>query len=251
MLTRWLVVLVGAVLATAGPLDAATLRIAAAANLRGTLDQIVTQYAATGSADGIEVSITHGSTGKLYAQIVHGAPFDLFFGADVEHARRLEEEGLAVTGSRFTYALGRLALWSRESKVSESTVSESLLRDLQFSHLAIASPRVAPYGRAAREVLESTGLWPEIEAKAVYGEDVGKVFHFAQSGAAEVGFVPLSLVRRSTVQGGTWIVPEGMYAPIEQQAVQLRESATASDFLDFVRGDHARATFETRGYALP
>jgi len=227
------------------PCDAAPLRIGAAANLRGTLDRIVEQFEREngGSAEGI--SITFGSSGKLYAQIVHGAPFDLFFSADAKHAVRLEQEGLALAESRFTYALGQLVLWSADS------APERRLTSGDFEHLAIASPRVAPYGRAAREVLEAKGLWSTLESRLVYGEDIGKTFHFVENGAAELGFVPLSLVRRAPGRGESWLIPQTLYSPLEQQAVQLTRHEDASHFLEFVRGEVARATLETQGYAMP
>lgn len=224
---------------------AAPLRIAAAANLRGTLDRIAEQFEVEERPAG-GISITYGSTGKLYAQIVHGAPFDLFFAADVEHARRLDEAGLAVPGSRTTYALGRLAAWGLDGAAPEERLASG-----ELDHLALASPRVAPYGRAARQVLEARGFWPTVESRVVWGEDVGKVFHFVRSGAADLGFVPLSLVTGSELGGVTWIVPLELHDPIEQQAVQLGESDAARAFLDFVHRDAARETLAARGYALP
>lgn len=247
MTYRCLAASIGFVLAVSATSSAAEVRVASAANLRGTLDRILQEYETARGVDD-EISITFGSTGKLYAQIVHGAPFDLFFGADVEHARRLEEERLAISGSRFTYALGRLALWSREPLAG--ALHDRLLA-LDFDHLAIASPRVAPYGRAAREVLEATGLWDRVEPRLVYGEDVGQTFHFVETGAAELGFVPLALVLRSTLEGANWIVPAHLHAPIEQQAVRLTDAPAAHSFLEFIRGDHARSIFSEQGFEPP
>jgi len=239
-------------------LSSAEIRIGAAANLRGTLDALVEEYNRE-APNGEGISITFGSTAKLYAQIVHGAPFDLFFSADTEHAEKLERAGLSVAGSRFTYAKGRLALW--QPSRAESSTSSALTEPSDpfaeatdraaFRHLAIANPRLAPYGRAAREFLEARALWREFEPRLVYGEDVGKTFHFVQSGAAEWGFVPLSLVRQSKEPGRTWIVPIDLYSPIEQQATLLQDSVAAKAFLDFTQTAEARALFRERGYALP
>ena len=193
------------------------------------------------------VRITTGSTGKHYAQIRNGAPFDAFFAADVERPRLLEDAGVGVPGSRFTYAIGRLALWSPRSEYVDA--EGKILEDGGFRHLAIANPSLAPYGAAARDVLAAKGVLDALERKLVFGEDVGQTFGFVHSGAAELGFVAYAqLVADDGVGGSHWLVPAALHAPIEQQALLLVDSPAARAFVEFVTGDAARAIIERFGY---
>lgn len=198
---------------------------------------------------GHRVLASAGSTGKLYAQIVHGAPFEVFLSADAERPRRLEAEGRAVAGTRFVYALGRLVLWSPDP--ARITGADALEGD-DFRYLAIANPDLAPYGAAARELLEQLGLWDRLQRRLVRGEDIGQAFQFVATGNAELGFVSLS---QAAGQGGSqWIVPPDRHPPIEQQALLLeagRANGAARAFLDFLRGDAARAQIERAGYGAP
>lgn len=197
-----------------------------------------------------EVVLSDGSSGKLFAQIENGAPFDLFLSADAERPRKLEEGEHAVAGTRFVYAVGRLALWSaRDGFVT----GEAVLRGDAFQHLAIANPELAPYGAAAREALQHLGLWERVQPKLVRGEDIGQTFHFVSTGNAELGFVALSQL--ATEKGGSrWLVPADLYTPIEQQAVLLlpgKDDLAARAFLDFLKGGAARALIERAGYGVP
>ena len=201
---------------------------------------------------GNDVRLSAGSSGKLYAQIAHGAPFDLFLSADVTWAQRLEQDGLAVPGSRFTYARGQLVLWSARLK----KVDAGVLRAARFNHLAIANPKIAPYGAAAYETLDGLHVPPAVRARLVYGEDIGQTFQLAASGAADLAFVALSQLRSlsGAAAGVYWLVPLPLYAPIEQQAVLLRRSehnAAAHAFLDFLKGPAARAVMARFGYLTP
>jgi molybdate transport system substrate-binding protein len=201
------------------------------------------------SGDGLVVSA--GSTGKLYAQIANGAPFDVFLSADAERPALLERKGLAVQGSRFTYALGRLALWSADPERVDAAGAVLEARD--WRHLAIANPALAPYGAAAREVLTRRGLWERVEKRIVQGEDVAQAYHFVATGNAELGFVALAQLAGKS-SGSRWLVPEDLHAPLEQQAVLLeraRDNAAAEAFLEFLRHDTARAVIEAAGYRLP
>ena len=197
-----------------------------------------------------EAVISDGSTGKLFAQIENGAPFEVFLSADAERPRRLEADRQAVAGTRFAYALGRLALWSaRDDFVRD----EAVLRSDDFAHLAIANPELAPYGVAARDVLEHLGLWDRLQPKLVRGEDIGQTFHFVSSGNAELGFVALSQLAGEK-GGSRWLVPAKLHAPIEQQVVLLqtgKDDPAARAFLDFLKGREARLLIERAGYGLP
>lgn len=203
---------------------------------------------------GHRVLLSTGSTGKLYAQISHGAPFEVFLAADAERPRRLEAEGLAVAGSRFPYALGRLALWSARPGLVDP--EGRVLAEGSFRHLAIANPKTAPYGAAARAVLERLGVWERLEPRVVQGEDVGQTWQFVASGGAELGFVALAqLVAAGERAGGSrWIVPNSLHPPVEQQAALLARGASdpaARAFLAFLRGSRGRAVVERFGYSLP
>lgn len=201
---------------------------------------------------GHDVHLSAGSSGKLYAQIANGAPYDVFLSADVERAQRLEREQLAVAGSRFTYAGGRLVLWSARLK----QVDAEVLRAARFNHLAVANPKIAPYGAAAFEVLNRLEVPPAVRARLVYGEDIGQTFQLAASGAADLAFVALSQLRSASGEtaGAYWLVPASLYRPIEQQAVLLRHgehNAAARAFLDFLKRPAARAIMTRFGYLTP
>lgn len=195
--------------------------------------------------------LSSGSTGKHYAQIHHGAPFDLFLAADRERPERLEREGRAVPGTRFTYALGRLVLWSPDPELVDD--QGAVLQSGGFRHLAIANPRLAPYGRAARQLLQGRGLWQRLQPRLVRGENIGQAFQFVRSGNAELGLVACSQLfgPGGELGGSRWLVPEGLYAPIEQQALLLRDTSAGRALLRYVRGPAGRAIIRRYGYALP
>jgi molybdate transport system substrate-binding protein len=197
---------------------------------------------------GDTVVVSEGSTGKLYAQIVNGAPYEVFLSADAERPRRLVEEGRARAGTAFTYALGQLVLWSPDA---ERVPDASALRG-DFRHLSIANPELAPYGAAARDTLRKLGLWDALQPRLVRGEDVGQAYQFVATGNAELGFVALSQVQGAG--GSQWRVPADHHAPLEQQAVLLERGAdddVARSFLAFLQGESARRQIAAAGYALP
>jgi molybdate transport system substrate-binding protein len=186
------------------------------------------------------VHISGGSTGKLYAQIVNGAPFDIFLAANVREPQRLEEQGLGVSGTRFDYAVGRLVLWSSdEQEIDDSVVN--LLTGREFNRLAIANPRTAPYGAAAVEVLKHYGIsLDQLHGKLVKGENVAQAYQYVASGNADYGLVALSLVKdpSNTIGGRYWMLPEIAYNPIRQQAVLLARAANSEApiaFLQYLR----------------
>jgi len=221
------------------------IRIATASNFRNAMTALAEQFEAETEH---EITLIFGSTGKHFAQIKHGAPFDAFFAADSERPQRLEQEGLAITGSRFTYATGKLALWSPMAGYVDS--SGDILARGTFRHLAIANPKLAPYGRAAREVLEWLGAWDNLSARLVRGENIAQAFQFVSSGNAELGFVAWSQLLRGDqpIDGSYWLVPDSWYQAIEQQAVLLRDTDAGRAFMVFVRGDTAARIIDSRGY---
>jgi molybdate transport system substrate-binding protein len=232
----------------AGPASADQIRIVVASNFRDAAKEIVARFE---SQTRHKVTLITGSTGKLYAQIIHGAPFDAFFSADSERPKRLEQEGLVVPGSRFTYATGRLVLWSPNVDLVDS--EGRVLRSDRFRYLAIANPKLAPYGRAAEQALRQLGLWKGLRGRMVRGENIGQAFGFVSSGNAELGLVAnAQLVSPKRPQGGSlWEVPVSLYNPIEQQAVLLRDNVAARVFMDFVNSDEMRAIIRAYGYDTP
>lgn len=234
------------------PATAATaeeIRVAVAANFADAMKALVTRFEAI---SGHTVVPVFGSTGKHYAQIVNGASFAAFLAADAERPQRLESEGRAVRGTRFTYAVGRLVLWSRTDDVVDP--AGTVLANGTFRHLAMASPELAPYGAAAEETLRSMGLWKRLEPRLVRGENIGQTFQFVRSGNAEIGFVALSQLKSPKENleiGSKWVAPETLHSPIYQQAVLLKDTVAARAFLAFVRSDEARSTIRHFGYETP
>ncbi|MEA3276911.1 MAG: molybdate ABC transporter substrate-binding protein [Pseudomonadota bacterium] len=224
------------------------IRVAVASNFGEAIKEIAQRFEVQ---TGHEVVLVIGSTGKQYAQIKNGAPFDAFFAADARRPELLEDEGAALAGSRFTYARGRILLWSpRQGYVDPEG---QVLEEGGFRHLAIANPRLAPYGKAAQQVLENRGLWDGLQGRMVRGENIGQTFQFVKSGNAELGLVAYSQVKRPghALEGSYWEVPQSLYSPIEQQAVLLKDNAAARGFLDFVRGDEAGEIIRGYGYDTP
>lgn len=224
---------------------AEVIHVAVASNFREPAREIAARYE---QLSGQQLILSFGSTGKHYAQIKHGAPFDVFFAADARRPRLLEEEGLAITGSRFTYAWGRLVLWSPRKRFIDG--QGKVLETGQFTRLAIANPKLAPYGRAAQEVLQAKGLWSAMHPRMVRGENIGQTYQFVKSGNAELGFVAFSQIIQSnqTISGSYWLVPQTLYQPIEQQVVLLRDNPAIQDFINYVRGPEAQTIIRAYGY---
>jgi molybdate transport system substrate-binding protein len=202
---------------------------------------------------GRPVRLTTGSTGQLYAQIVHGAPFDVFLAADAERPRRLEASGQGVAGTRFSYAAGSLVLWSRDPELAGRDC-RAALDALGNKRLAIANPDTAPYGLAARQFLEAAGLWDAVSPRIVYGENIAQTLHFVVSGNASLGLIAGSEAADPRLPAPTcrWDVPQSSHEPIVQQAILLRSSAPgAKQFMDFLRGPDAKAIIRGYGYTVP
>ncbi|MGK2924148.1 MAG: molybdate ABC transporter substrate-binding protein [Lysobacterales bacterium] len=229
-------------------LHADEIRVAVASNFRPALAAAAERFQ---HCSGHVVTLIPGSTGKHYAQIRTGAPFDAFFAADADKPRRLEEEGRSVPGSRFTYAVGRLVLWSADPNLVDS--AGDVLNSTAFRHLAIANPDLAPYGAAARSVLQARGLWEALTPKLVRGENIAQTFQFVMSGNAELGFVARAQLELPGQEftGSVWLPPPDLYPPIEQQAVLLRDTPAGRAFMLFMQGEEARAIVRAYGYDSP
>jgi molybdate transport system substrate-binding protein len=249
----WLVVLV-ALLVSAVPAQAEELHIAVAANFLGTLQKLALMFK---QAKGHDLVISPGATGQLYAQIAHGAPFDVLLSADTERPAQLETEKLGVSGTRFTYAQGKLVLWSPKPGVVDP--GGKLLKRATLRFVSIADPKTAPYGAAAERVLTALGVLSPLRAasKLTIGESVGQAYQFAASGNADCAFVALSQVidKDGKISGSSWIVPAALYGQLDQDAILLTSSQhreAARVFLDWLHEDPAAlAAIRAAGYGIP
>ena len=228
--------------------QAGEVQVAVASNFTAPMQAIGETFE---SDTGHKAKLAFGSTGKFYAQIKNGAPFDVLLAADDETPARLVQEGAA--SSRFTYAIGTLVLWS--SKPGFVDAKGEVLRRGQYGKLALANPKTAPYGRAAIETLARLGALSAAQSKLVQGENIAQTFQFVASGNAELGFVALSQVMKGgkVQQGSAWLVPAEMHEPIRQDAVLLsagRANIAAQALLDYLKGDKARQVIRSFGYAL-
>lgn len=240
--------LVAVMMLCPGLVPAAEIRVAVASNFQPAMAALKQQFEANSDH---RLTLIFGSTGKHYAQIINGAPFDAFLAADAERPQRLEREGLAVAGSRFTYALGKLVLWSPRPGYVDA--QGRVLEHSDFRHLAIANPRLAPYGLAAHQVLQALGLWDRLSERLVQGENIGQAYQFVQSGNAELGFLAWAQVqgRNMPVTGSFWLVPQELYQPIEQQAVLLSDTDASQALLRFLHSPQALKIIADHGYAVP
>ncbi|MDP9942332.1 molybdate ABC transporter substrate-binding protein [Ectopseudomonas alcaliphila] len=226
-------------------------KVAVAANFTAPIKAIAPEFE---KATGHKLVASFGATGQFYAQIKHGAPFDVLLAADDTTPARLEREGAAVPGSRFTYAVGSLVLWSADTGYLDGT--EAALKAGQFKHLSIANLKAAPYGLAATQVLAKLGLSEAVKAKLVEGQNITQAHQFVSTGNAELGFVALSQVYKDgkVSSGSAWIVPEAMYDPIKQDAVILEQGANnpaATALVEYLQGAEAARVIESFGYKLP
>ena len=229
---------------------AGEVQVAVAANFTAPMQALARQFE---QATGHRVVVSFGATGQLYAQIQHGAPFELFFSADASTPQKLEQEGLAVAGSRFTYAIGSLVLWSAREGYLDGT--DAVLRAGRFRHLAIADPQTAPYGQAAVQTLQQLGLSDALQGKLVVGQSIGKALHFVSTGNAELGFVALSQVYQDgqLSSGSAWRVPAELHDPIRQDALMLkrgRDNPVAAALVEYLQGAQAAAIIQSYGYQL-
>ena len=231
-----------------GYVSANKLTVAVASNFSPILESLASDFEAL--YEGVELIVISGSSGKIYAQIIHGAPFDAFMSADQDKPLRLVEEGLAAPETRFTYAVGELVLWSA---APELIINEGTLRALAYNKLALANSKLAPYGLAAEEVLDRLGVLMSSRAKWVQGENISQTYQFVSSGNAELGFVSKSQVWKNgyLLSGSVWLIPSELYSPIKQDAVILKNTKNrqlAEKFMQFLKTPLVRNKIEMYGY---
>src|SRR5512134_1435429 len=248
VLALCLFVMTGANLAVAEEIT-----IAAASDLNFAFREIVAEYEKT---TGNHVRLSLGSSGNFYAQIQNGAPFDLYFSADIGYPKKLEEAGLTVPGSLYRYAVGRIVLWT--SHESRRDVSKGLeaLRDQSIKKIAIANPKHAPYGRAAVAAMEHFKIYDQVKDRLVLGENISQAAQFIESGACEIGIVALSLALAPAMhaKGTYWEVPAEAHPPLEQGAVILKTSKqqeAARRFLEFMQSDKGQEIMTRYGFTIP
>jgi molybdate transport system substrate-binding protein len=231
---------------------AAETQVAVAANFTGPAQKIAAEFE---KQSGHKAVVSTGSTGKFYAQIVNGAPFDILLAADDTTPAKLEKGGHSVAGKSFTYAVGKLVLWSTKSAIVDD--KGEVLKRGGFDHLSIANPKLAPYGAAAVETLKALGLYDTLQSRLVMGENIAQAHQFVATGNALLGFVALSQVISKNgdgrIEGSYWIVPEKLYSPIRQDAALLnkgKDNKAAAAFLEFLKGKTAQDIILSYGYSL-
>ena len=249
----WVIISSGAVVCATAKAEEVT--VAVAANFAAPMQKIAQAFE---QDTGHKALLAFGATGKFYAQIKNGAPFAVLMSADDETPARLEKEGIAVAGTRFTYAVGRLALWSKNTSLVDDK-GQVLLSNTtdknSFKKLAIADPKLAPYGAAAMEVLDRMGALAKVRSKLVQGDSIGQAFQFVMTENAELGFVALSQISIDgrITQGTAWVVPQNLYTPLKQEAVLLplgKNNAAALALMKYMRTDRAQAIIRAYGYTL-
>ena len=233
--------------------QAKEVRVAAAADLKFVMTQLAGQFE---KQTGTKVDVTYGSSGNFFSQLQNGAPFDLFFSADIEYPKRLEVAALAEPGTLYEYAVGRIVIWT-PANAKGDVVNEGwkALLDERVQKIAIANPEHAPYGRAAVAALQKAGIYEQVKGKLVYGENISQAAQFVQSGNAQAGIIALSLaISPAMKEGKTWEIPAEMHPAIEQGAIVMknaRNKDTARAFLEFVKSEAGRALLSKYGFAFP
>jgi molybdate transport system substrate-binding protein len=245
---RWMLALASSLFFVAA--HAGEVMVAVAANFTAPMQKIAQAFE---QDTGHTVKLVFGSTGKFYAQIKNGAPFAVLLAADDATPARLEKEVLAIAGTRFTYATGRLALWSKQANTVDD--KGEVLRGNSFNKLAIADPKLAPYGAAAMEVIQHLGVQAHVVPKLVQGESIGQTYQFVSTENAQLGFVALSQISFDgrITKGSAWVVPQSMHTPLKQDAVLLsagKDNAAAIALLKYLQADKAKTIMRQYGYAL-
>lgn len=231
--------------------SAQEITVAAAADLNFALKEIAQKYEAQ---TGQKVKLSFGSSGNFLNAIKNGAPYDLFFSADVDYPKQLKSAGLTEPGTLYEYAIGRLVLWAPESSPLDLRQGLKLLADARVEKISIANPQHAPYGRAAVAAMKSAGIYDQVQAKLVLGENISQAAQFVETGNADVGLLALSLAKSPTLRGKYELVPPNGYPPIRQAAVVLKSSTAkeqAKKFLEFVKSRESKAILEKYGFAAP
>ncbi len=248
--TRSLLVVLGLAASAASAANAAEVQVAVAANFTAPMQQIAADFE---KDTGHKAQLIFGSTGKFYAQIKNAAPFEVLLAADDETPAKLIKEGGAVAGSQFTYAVGKLVLWSAKPGLVDD--KGAVLRKPEIAHVSYANPKLAPYGAAAVEALKALGVFDAVQPKLVQAETITQAFQFVVSGNAEIGFVALSQVYKDGKigEGSAWIVPANLYSQIRQDAVILdkgKSNAAATELVKYLKLDKAKAVIRSYGYDL-
>lgn len=237
-------------LCCASVLHARKLSITAASDLKFCLDLLMAEYQKGNPADTMQV--TYGSSGKAFTQLQQGAPFDVYFSADIEYPRKLGIAGLTASEPKL-YAVGRIVIWSSQEDVSKLSISD--LSAERFSKIAIANPEHAPYGKRAEEALKGAGVWKSIESRLVLGENISQAAQFVQSGSAPVGILALSLVKSPAFAGKPYaLIPSDLHQPLEQALVimkRAKDNKLAADFVNYLFTKQARTVFSQYGFTLP
>jgi molybdate transport system substrate-binding protein len=228
-------------------------RVAAAADLKFAMKELTKEFE---RKTGTKVDVSYGSSGNFFSQLQNGAPFDLFFSADVDYPRKLEAEGFAEPGTFRDYALGRIVIWMPpDASLDLAKEGWNALLDLRVQKIAIANPELAPYGRAAASALQKAGIYKQVKAKLVYGENISQAAQFVESGNAQAGIIALSLAFSPGMKDGkVWEIPAEMHPPIEQGAVLLknaRNRSAAQAFLNFVKSASGKEILEQHGFSAP
>ncbi len=231
------------------PAFAEQVLVAVAANFVPPFREVAMEFE---KSTGHHIQVAAGSSGNFYSQVKNGAPFDIFFSADMERPKLLEDEGLGVKDSRFTYAIGRLVLWSPNSDLVKG---EETLRSKNFKRLAIANPKTAPYGLAAMQAMQKLEIWESLQPQIVMGENLGQTIGFIESGNVQLGFVALSQVtdQKFKGKGSRWDVPTSLHEPIKQDVILLtkgKDNPAAKALMEFMSGPQAKAVIERYGYEL-
>jgi molybdate transport system substrate-binding protein len=234
-------------LAFAAPAFAADTQVAVAANFTAPAKEIAAAFTAR---TGQHANLSFGSSGQFYTQITHGAPYEVLLSADADRPRKAEQDGVGVPGTRFSYAIGRLVLWSATPGLVDD--KGHVLATGGFNKLSIADPTAAPYGLAAIQTLNKMGLYSKVQARIVKGVSITQAYDFVRTGAADLGFVALSQVINEP-GGSRWVVPTSYHAPIDQQAILLwtgDKNPAARSFMSFLKGPEARAIIKRYGYEV-
>lgn len=237
-------------MACASAAHAGEVQVAVAANFTAPMQRIAAEFE---KDTGHKASLAFGSTGKFYAQIKNGAPFEVLFAADDETPARLEREGQGVEGTRFTYAIGKLVLWSKQPGLVDD--KGEVLRTGSFDRIALADPKLAPYGAAAMQTLNKLGLADTLRSKFVQGENIGQTYQFVATQNAPLGFVALSqvFVDGRVTEGSAWMVPETLHDPIRQDALILakgKDNPAAPELVRYLKGETAKNIIRSYGYGL-
>ena len=248
--TPLLFALLGSLALAFTPAQADEIAVAVAANFTAPMKQIAAEFE---KDSGHKVLASYGATGKFYAQIKNGAPFEILLAADYETPASLVKENAAAGSSQFSYAIGKLVLWSARPGLVDA--GAAVLKKGNFEHIALADPKLAPYGAAAVETLKALGVYDGLQTRIVTAENITQAFQFVSSGNAELGFVALSQVQKDgRIEGSAWLVPANLYPSIRQDAVLLEKGrgvAAAEALLQYLRGDKAKAIIRSFGYELP